>query len=454
MRLGLTTTTILTAFSSEVVIHARRQHPVGQGGFHSGEIIAPRDASLIVSTQRGPRVIAANAFRYVYDCGSRQGARCRELAKLYATSSHSRTLDLLFLSHFDDDHVNGVPDLLHAYSGVKVDTIIMPWVDDVERLIAFARAYSQRRSVSDFFEGLVIDLQGTLSSFNPGRILFIRRRPPDLEGEPVDIGPSGEGPEGSFRYKISTDSAGGGRAPPRGSRGRFGSTEVITLFDDAVIDVDIRTTTFSWLFKPYVRPADPERVEDFQRQAETLLGWHWGTFRSRIADRTTRENLVRNEVQAKALAKAYRTAFSNRNLTSLCLYSGPSASGPSRGHLMVKLGHTECGRTEKIGWLGTADALLREPRDTLAFVTHYQAQQFSVATLALPHHGALPNYSPLLVSTFSPVTCVASAKPPKNWRHPHPDVIADVEAQGAKGVCVSDAEISVFDEVYIIVHSR
>lgn len=442
---------LLPTFNEEAVIHTRRQHAVGQGGFHSGKLVAPQDASLIVSTPSGTSVFSANAFRYVYDCGSRQSKRCREVAKIYAQSAPTRQLDLLFLSHFDDDHVNGVPDLLHSRDGVRVDTIVMPFVDDVERLVAFGRAQTRKAVIGRFFESLTIEPVRTLSAFNPRRILLIQRRPSDPDAEPIGIGPPAEGPDGSFQYKVRTDDPGGSHAQPRGARSQYGSIEVVTVYDDAVIDAGVPGAAFLWMFKPYVRPADPSRVLDFEREVETRLGWRWGTFRPRVEDPSVREGLVRDKVQAKILAEAYKAAFGKRNLTSLCLYSGPSAEPTARPRLMVKLHASHCEYVSKTGWLGTGDALLRKPQDVRAFLQHYLAQQASIATFGLPHHGAIANYSPTLVSMFTPANCVVSAKPPRNWRHPHPRVIADVVGQGAEAVHVTDADATAFDETFIIV---
>lgn len=434
-----------------VTFHSRIQHAVGQGGFHTGELSAWPNRVLCLPFETicslGP---FSNDFRYVYDCGSKQLRHCRKVVKLYSRTIEKRHLDFLFLSHFDEDHVNGVPDLLETSKGVKADTIVMPWVDAAERLIALARVLARKGKISAFFEDLIIDPKQKLLEYNPRRILFIDRGPSPPDADDLKIGPLSERPDGSFQYELEIDGVDIHRGQPRGTKDETETTtEVFKIYDDVVIVVSVHANGFHWLLKPYVRPAEKNRVENFKREAEKNLGWNQFEFDNQVKQNKVREDLVRDSKKAKKLAKAYTIAFGDRNLTSLCLYSGPSEPLTKHRRAM-KLGINYCSAVSKIGWLGTGDAQLRDPGDTLKFCMHYDRQRVSVTTFALPHHGAVSNYSPWLVTKFRPTTCVASSKPPRHWLHPHPMVIADVVHQGAQAVRVSDAEESAFHEVFAI----
>ena len=332
----------------------------------------------------------------------------------------------------------------------------MPWIDNVERMLAFGKARASRRTEL-FFEALLIDPVETLSAYRPNRIIFARPgSEDDSEGEddrddgPLDIGPLDPDRDTLFSVKLVSERADGRVVPPLGTRSHHGTTEVIITDEHSALYVSTGASGFIWHFKPYVRRVNPVLITDFEREAERLLKWPWRSFRNRVKDKTTRIDLVSDAAKSRALAKAYKATFKNRNLTSLCLYSGPHI--PSHGPLgtLFELCPNGCRKANKIGWLGTGDLPLASPRDAQAFLDHFRLQQGAVATFGLPHHGAKPNHSLHVFSLFQPTICHAAAKPPKNWKHPHPDVFTDVRSIGARPVHVSDQNASTLKEAYLV----
>lgn len=100
-----------------VPLAVMRQRPVGHGWFHSGALGR-----------------AAARLRWVYDCGASRKQGIERLASEIAIlkgDGEERVLDLLFLSHFDRDHVSGVTELLKA---LKVSTVVLPYLDDLQRV--------------------------------------------------------------------------------------------------------------------------------------------------------------------------------------------------------------------------------------------------------------------------------------------------------------------------------
>ena len=92
------------------------QHAVGQGGMMSG----------LLETDGG-------TFHWVYDCGSNQlEPLTREIQ-----SVANKPVDVLFLSHLDRDHVNGIDELLGA---TQVEEVVLPYLNDIDRLIAAVHA--------------------------------------------------------------------------------------------------------------------------------------------------------------------------------------------------------------------------------------------------------------------------------------------------------------------------
>lgn len=102
-------------------------HPVGQGVFSSG-MLAPEDGSN-------------KRFWWVFDCGTHMkkhyGRRDEEIENLAAmvggTSAGRRPrIDLVFISHFDKDHVNGLLKLLERF---EVGRLVLPFIPLYERLL-------------------------------------------------------------------------------------------------------------------------------------------------------------------------------------------------------------------------------------------------------------------------------------------------------------------------------
>jgi len=119
----------------------------GQGLFYNGILVDDR----------------GKQFSFVYDCGTLKmfGASKVLSASVqdYKGLIGSR-LDLLFISHFHQDHISHIPELL---SGISLGTVVIPHVDDDMRLLLAAQ-----------FDG--IDSDGDRISFfrNPSRWLLDR----------------------------------------------------------------------------------------------------------------------------------------------------------------------------------------------------------------------------------------------------------------------------------------
>ncbi|WP_422845640.1 hypothetical protein [Acidovorax sp. M2(2025)] len=73
-----------------------------------------------------------NAFSWVYDCGSKSSnAMGSALARTASWSVWPDRINMLVLSHFDDDHVNGLEDLLKQR---EVDFLVLPYSEWQQRV--------------------------------------------------------------------------------------------------------------------------------------------------------------------------------------------------------------------------------------------------------------------------------------------------------------------------------
>ena len=89
----------------------RTFYPVGQGGFYSESFKAEN-----------------NNFNVVYDCGSIS----RGVDKVISNSfDKNEDIDILFISHFDSDHVNKINILKNSVG--KIKTVIMPLLSEEDK---------------------------------------------------------------------------------------------------------------------------------------------------------------------------------------------------------------------------------------------------------------------------------------------------------------------------------
>ncbi|WP_259418027.1 hypothetical protein [Bacillus toyonensis] len=126
---------------------------IGQGMFYTGQIAD---------------------FNFVYDCGSEGGKRMMNPAiKEYKSEfplepGKKGNLDMLVLSHFDKDHVNGVTELLNNF---HVRTVVIPYLYPIERLSLIAKYNNENNG----YRNLVTDPIEYFSQFNVEQIILLDR---------------------------------------------------------------------------------------------------------------------------------------------------------------------------------------------------------------------------------------------------------------------------------------
>lgn len=148
----------------------QRFHAVGHGTFMTGLL-----------TERHQ-----TRFSWVYDCGSRR-KKPREDAvnRMQASGLWSDPIDMLVLSHFDDDHVNGLEALLRLRS---VRSLVLPFSDWQQRVREVC--VGGKKGISPSTAQLQLDPLAWLQSLDlVGRVeslLLVRGGPADPDSLPLD----------------------------------------------------------------------------------------------------------------------------------------------------------------------------------------------------------------------------------------------------------------------------
>jgi len=95
------------------MVFKRILHPVGQGAFFSEQFFD--DAGMVV-------------FNVVYDCGEKNTTKhlVKEIDNTFNLTDKPEVIDILFISHLDEDHINGISYLVGKKCLTKDSVVILP----------------------------------------------------------------------------------------------------------------------------------------------------------------------------------------------------------------------------------------------------------------------------------------------------------------------------------------
>jgi len=404
----------------------RIQHAVGQGGFHSCMIR-----------------FAGSRFRYVYDCGSTNpAARDRELDAFDASFQDDEPLDLLLLSHLDDDHVNGVDRLL-ARRDARV--VVIPYLQPWERLALIMEACERGTLTESHFDliespvrwflrrgtNLVVVVLPTIGhedgdpprvrldppeGFHPWR----PQEPKEMDRDvlkPVGWGPLSEQQRDDYPELKRLEQGLGVLQPG----------EPVWLCSD-------RSLLAVWMLIPFTHP-EPERLKSFQSliKRELRLPLPTGKDPERYVRRI--RTILKDKQRRAELARAYGVIRADRNLTSMSLYSGPAHGlmPVGDGTLMQRrlFRHHSLHHSRRSGWLGTGDAVLTRANRARAFEHFFEPVLSEVGTFMLPHHGSSHNFAGyLLREHLNGVLWIAAYGKRNTYGHPDRSLIHALKRRG------------------------
>lgn len=421
--------TILTNRHQQLDI-TYRFHPVGQGLFASGRI----QYEYPLGRWTPP------AFSWVYDCGtnsSRNKCLIPELNHLAAEALlFGSPLNLVTLSHFDSDHINGLTELLERFS---VETLLLPLVPLWKRLeLAFMDDASLGSKAMSFYLNPVSYL---LRHF-PQRIHSIVLVPPaspepqnDLaeQGTPknwVEDGRSHVDTANQLPHEISEELR--ELSPDELSRVRL-------LMPQGTIQV-----SRFWEFLPYNdMHLCPKPLHSFVAAVNSR--------RNELLDSTAPKHIRSqslNNLKAQYSLLIGQSALA-RNRISLFLYAGPigntAVTQAVRSTFMRPAGletkaninlpfsrnvHT------RLSVLYTGDGYLSDQRSVDALFEYLGPDRLAnLACLQVPHHGARSNWAPGHAARFAPDIAVFCSDPTrKSLGHPHREVIDDFSSHASVSV--------------------
>jgi hypothetical protein len=340
-------------------------HPVGQGAFYTEKHMAGEDE-----------------FTIVYDCGSwnrktKPIMLCEKKLKqkIKTVFYKKQKIDVLFISHFHYDHINGIEFLKDH---CKIERVVMPYVDDKAKVLV---KIFNRINGGTFHLPLIDDPQ---KFFGAIPIVTIKDFLPDAPGN-------------NALNSISEN-----LSDIRDSCKKESGTP-FTL--SSKID--------DWYYIPY-------NFKDSERRAKFEMALK--SFSLGLSDITA----ATVEKHIESLRKAYRkVSGEDLNESSMVLFSGGKDE-----NIITCSGHCPSKIIANSGCLYTGDAYLHLQGNVTGLRNKLGTLYSRIGTLQVPHHGSKKGYDSAILKDSNIECAVVSYGVNNQYGHPCKEVIDDIKSKG------------------------
>lgn len=408
----------------------RTFHPIGQGAFYSEEFYNSEKGCI---------------FRAVYDCGSLKYCGLQRNSdgtplkrkdieeRVVQAFPDGHGVDILFVSHLDDDHVNLIP-CLKPFKDRQIRRVILPLLSAEERYMLTGYHLSRSRwgKISDALNSIINNPEDYFGYDT--KVTFVR--PADEErslmGNEVDD--EGVGVDDLQREVPSLTKISIGNNLPDSGR------------------------MLRWLLIPYNHK--PERYSDLKNKLENAFGAGF-----QIANLKDPDFVIKN---LKDLRRCYKALSDGINRNSMALYSGPlddtclSSIGEVVGcdiwgrycpcdqfaeyWLDRVLRHEQSSVFHgSPGCLYTGDVSLDDADLTRVFGRYVK----NIGMVQLPHHGSFDSFGSGNLPIDGQV-CVATYGERNSFGHPAYVVKRAVALKGGLWVDVTETDESRFKVEYTV----
>ncbi|MER8556620.1 MBL fold metallo-hydrolase [Mesorhizobium sp. M1217] len=390
------------------------QHAVGHGGFHTGHLDVPGEGT----------------FNWAFDCGSQRTAKFNEFLATWARRS-PMTLDWLFVSHFDTDHVSGLDSLM---SRTLIDNVMVPYLNEREFAYLLLHEIARDNLDRNLFD-LVADPTGYFVSRGAERVIYLRgRQPGDEPGTSEGGGPDRPKDESGWYTVVNPEPRPG--SDPNMEVGASISPDRTQIIDGGVCEITLHTRTIGLRLKPYRAPLQPYALRGIIKAVEhlvgaALVGSHQPGLGA-LAYAVARH--ARTPAGRAGLRSIYKHYVGSSNRASLSLLSTPIISADMHHHWSLHQPHWWSTGGSEVAWLNTGDAELLRPADLGDWQNCYGDDLANVRVLALPHHGSDKNSDAAIQELCPEAILVAHARAPSK-KHPGDAVVA---AAGDRLVSVTE----------------
>lgn len=381
--------------------------PVGQGAFYSG----------VFEHSNGKQ------FSFVYDCGTHSSRQYidQEIERFVFETDHKQ-IDVLVISHFHDDHINKIANLLTQTGGAKY--AILPYLTTDELILAYTDA-----SLSGGDPDTLSFIQNPVNFLTERKVEKIIYIHPDDESGSGDIDNPNikeidpESPD--FDFVLVNEL----KPHPQND----GNRSVSHFYDTGRLAL-----VGFWEFKFFNKPRNLVTITAFVEEVKTLLGttsFDFDDLSEYISSHPTTFESDFNRI--------YSNNFGARQLindTSLIVYHGAMIKIPNRrifDRFILNISK---------GTLLTGD--IKFNQICLNQLQHKWINPKyidNVDVFQIPHHGASDYIEPIVISTFQNVYWwVINFGLGNTHKHPRQNIIDMIEANKSRGKIFENTQISDF----------
>lgn len=407
-------------------------HAVGHGTFITGVVVTDH----------------SEPFKWVYDCGSRSSnALHMAITRTGTWPAWKEPINMLALSHFDDDHVNGLEALL-AQS--RVDCLVLPFSEWQQRVrdVAIGGLKGISASTAQLQLAPTVWLKSKGLESRVGTLLLVRggASEPGDKLDPILV-PTGTNP----------NELGGDRQPQESHEQR--DLQMIAMAH--VGGPSVQVVQHGTPIRPDAFPME------FMFYNAELSGTDLGIIKklttgeliSKKSKRPLQEarDMIEAEISALGLDKTlntwpkgwraklkscYESHFGSsstaKNNISLCMYVGPVLEADYLERCQLFQEHNapppviyedagSCFHPDRPAVLCTGDLRL-DLNVILAMQSHFGKSRWDrIGITQIPHHGSEHSWVPGNAKYFAPSAFVHCA--PGKGAHPHPTVDKDLTGQ-------------------------
>ncbi len=371
----------------------RTFHPVGQGAFYSERHICDD-----------------KEYNIVYDCGTEWRNRGKSFIKNIVKQYYNKneTIDILFISHFDYDHVSMIDTLNKSVKNIK--NVVLPLLHENDKIIL----------------SLVFNLFGyknisTLINdpnkfFGKGtKVIFVK--PSETYNAPID--------EGDI-------------------------IDIDTLQDNAEIDSGTKLFLLCnpyWVFIPfnwnYTNNLN-NLIKHFSSKFNIIKLKNNSLY---SIDEIIKDTKLPKTKNGKILQSSYDKLQGYINQNSMFLYSGPDRNYKFNGECKTLI-YKDSNSNKQVDYnpacIYTGDGNL----NVVKIDNIYQDYWKHVSTVQIPHHGALSSFcNDFLKNT--PLICPISVGKESSYGHPSDRVIEEIALKNSYPIQVTEDKSTLFSQ-YII----
>ncbi len=322
-------------------------------------------------------------FTIVYDCGSYQDTFIVE--ENIKKSILDTKIDLLVISHYHEDHING---LEYLFKNFDVKRMLMPYLNLTEKIKSFVDADIQNNN-NNFYKDFCIDpKQALYDNFDKSSEITYVKPEQSSQANEIDI---------------------------RELKNEINSGDKITC----------SVTNCTWSYIPF-NFQNITRTKQFETLIKHLNLNTIEKFKNYYKDKANKDKFI----------DIYKKIRGDINTNSLVLYSGAYSNIKTTIYSSIK----SFSFAQKIsGCLYLGDYNAKGSRKMEELKEKYESFCKEISTIQIPHHGSRGNYNPKL--NFKPnIISVISAGIDNKFDHPHSETLKQIAIQNGIVILITAEE--------------